>query len=36
MTAGAPLILAVPSKGRLRQNAEGLFARSGLELDKPQ
>jgi ATP phosphoribosyltransferase len=32
----APLILAVPSKGRLQQNAEGFFARSGLELVKPR
>ncbi len=30
----APLILAVPSKGRLQQNAEAFFARSGLELVK--
>ena len=32
----APLILAVPSKGRLQQNAESFFARSGLELVKPR
>jgi ATP phosphoribosyltransferase len=32
----APLILAVPSKGRLQQNAEGFFARAGLELVKPR
>jgi len=32
----APLILAVPSKGRLQQNAEAFFARSGLELLKPR
>jgi len=32
----APLILAVPSKGRLQQNAENFFARSGLELVKPR
>ncbi len=31
-----PLILAVPSKGRLQQNAEAFFARSGLELVKPR
>jgi ATP phosphoribosyltransferase len=31
-----PLILAVPSKGRLQQNAEGFFARAGLELVKPR
>ncbi len=32
----APLILAVPSKGRLQQNAEAFFARSGLDLLKPR
>ena len=32
----APLILAVPSKGRLQQNAENFFARSGLSLVKPR
>jgi len=32
----APLILAMPSKGRLQQNAESFFARSGLELVKPR
>ncbi len=32
----APLILAVPSKGRLQLNAEAFFARSGLELVKPR
>ncbi len=32
----APLILAVPSKGRLQQNAESFFARAGLELIKPR
>jgi ATP phosphoribosyltransferase len=31
-----PLLLAVPSKGRLQQNAEAFFARSGLELVKPR
>ena len=30
------LILAVPSKGRLQENAEAFFARSGLELVKPR
>ena len=30
------LILAVPSKGRLQENAESFFARSGLELVKRQ
>ena len=32
----APLILAVPSKGRLQQNAEAFFSRAGLELVKPR
>ena len=32
----APLILAVPSKGRLQENAENFFARAGLELVKPR
>ncbi len=32
----APLILAVPAKGRLQQNAENFFARSGLDLVKPR
>jgi ATP phosphoribosyltransferase len=32
----APLILAVPSKGRLQESVEALFARSGLELVKPR
>ena len=32
----APLILAVPSKGRLQDNVERFFARSGLELVKPR
>jgi len=32
----APLILAVPSKGRLQENAEAFFARAGLELVKPR
>ena len=32
----APLLLAIPSKGRLQQNAEAFFARSGLELIKPR
>jgi len=31
----APLILAVPSKGRLQDNAESFFARAGLDLIKP-
>jgi ATP phosphoribosyltransferase len=32
----APLILAVPSKGRLQQNVEAFFGRSGLEVVKPR
>jgi len=30
----APFVLAVPSKGRLQENAEGFFARAGLTLSK--
>ena len=30
--AGAPLILAVPSKGRLQDNANAFFARAGLDV----
>jgi ATP phosphoribosyltransferase len=36
MSASAPLILAVPSKGRLQQNAEAFFARAGMPLVKPR
>ena len=32
----APFVLAVPSKGRLQENAEAFFARAGLELVKPR
>ena len=32
----APLILAVPAKGRLQENAEAFFARAGLKLIKPR
>ena len=32
----APLILAVPAKGRLQDNAEAFFARAGLALVKPR
>jgi ATP phosphoribosyltransferase len=32
----APLIIAVPSKGRLQENAEAFFARAGLNLVKPR
>ena len=31
-----PFILAVPAKGRLQENAESFFARSGLKLVKPR
>src|SRR5271167_1555738 len=31
MTNGTPLVLAVPSKGRLQENATAFFARAGLE-----
>ena len=32
----APLVLAVPAKGRLQENAEHFFARAGLNLIKPR
>src|SRR5579872_813091 len=32
----APLLLAVPAKGRLQENAEVFFARAGLALVKPR
>ena len=32
----APFLLAVPSKGRLQENAEAFFARAGLKLVKPR
>ena len=32
----APLVLAVPAKGRLQENAEAFFTRSGLPLVKPR
>jgi ATP phosphoribosyltransferase len=32
----APLVIAVPSKGRLQENAAAFFARSGLALVKPR
>ena len=31
-----PLVLAVPAKGRLQENAEAFFGRSGLQLIKPR
>jgi ATP phosphoribosyltransferase len=31
-----PFVLAVPSKGRLQENAEAFFARAGLALAKPR
>jgi ATP phosphoribosyltransferase len=32
----APLVIAVPAKGRLQENAEAFFARAGLPLVKPR
>jgi ATP phosphoribosyltransferase len=32
----SPLIIAVPAKGRLQENAENFFARAGLRLVKPR
>jgi ATP phosphoribosyltransferase len=32
----APLVIAVPAKGRLQENADAFFARSGLPLVKPR
>jgi ATP phosphoribosyltransferase len=32
----SPLIIAVPAKGRLQENAESFFARAGLRLVKPR
>ena len=32
----APLVLAVPSKGRLQENANAFFARAGLALKQPR
>ncbi|MBV8790421.1 MAG: ATP phosphoribosyltransferase [Pseudolabrys sp.] len=32
----SPLVVAVPAKGRLQENAEKFFARSGLNLIKPR
>ncbi len=32
----APFVIAVPSKGRLQENAENFFARAGLTLVKPR
>lgn len=32
MTTDAPLVLAIPSKGRLQENAAAFFARAGLNL----
>ena len=31
----APFVLAVPSKGRLQENAEAFFARAGLQQPDP-
>ncbi len=32
----SPFVLAVPSKGRLQENADAFFARAGLTLAKPR
>jgi ATP phosphoribosyltransferase len=32
----APLIIAVPSKGRLQENTEAFFSRAGMQLVKPR
>src|SRR5215471_15918627 len=32
----AALVIAVPAKGRLQENAEAFFARAGLDLVKPR
>ena len=32
----APLVIAIPAKGRLQENAEAFFARAGLTLLKPR
>ena len=32
----APLVIAVPAKGRLQENAHAFFARAGLPLNKPR
>jgi len=32
----APMVIAVPSKGRLQENADAFFARAGLALVKPR
>ena len=32
----APFVIAVPSKGRLQQNAQDFFARAGLTLTQPR
>ena len=34
MSEAAPLVIAVPSKGRLQENAAGFFARAGLSLER--
>ena len=36
MSANMPLVIAVPAKGRLQENAEAFFARAGLTLAKPR
>jgi ATP phosphoribosyltransferase len=32
----APVVVAVPAKGRLQENAHAFFARAGLDLVKPR
>ena len=32
----APFVVAVPSKGRLQENAEAFFTNAGLALAKPR
>ena len=32
MSTQAPLVLAVPSKGRLQENANAFFARAGMQV----
>lgn len=35
MSADTPLVIAVPSKGRLQENAAAFFSRAGLDLHRP-
>jgi ATP phosphoribosyltransferase len=36
LNGNAPLVLAVPSKGRLQENANAFFARAGIQLVQPR